>query len=119
MGMKLHKDLRLDRIDNSLGYCPENCRWVTAEESANNRTNSRWVWAFGEKKTISQWSRDSRCIYKYSTLHKRISCGIPPEQAISCRYIQYPKSSGYKRVFIRKSMWDFKYIELYFNMGKS
>lgn len=27
----------LDRIDNSLGYQPGNCRWVTTKESAANR----------------------------------------------------------------------------------
>lgn len=30
----------LDRIDNSKGYCKDNCRWATAKEQANNRTNN-------------------------------------------------------------------------------
>ena len=32
-----HKGLQIDRIDNSLGYCPENCRVVTPKENTNNR----------------------------------------------------------------------------------
>ena len=51
------KGLSLDRIDNSKGYCKENCKWVSqAAQMRNTRSNVNLT-AFGETKCITDWSR--------------------------------------------------------------
>ena len=48
--------LTLDRINNDLGYSPDNCRWVTRSEQQHNRRDNRIITYNGETKTMTEWA---------------------------------------------------------------
>ena len=65
------KGQSIDRIDYNSGYYPENCKWSTWTEQANNRRSNKLLTAFGETKTIANWSRDYRCLCSFQILLNR------------------------------------------------
>lgn len=56
--------LTIDRINNDLGYKPDNCRWTTYKVQNNNQSTTPMITAFGETKCLSDWLDDERCTIK-------------------------------------------------------
>lgn len=82
-------DLTLERNNNFGGYCPDNCKWATRKEQANNtRRNTRYYFN-GERLTVAQAALKFQL--DEHLLRRRISRGrFVIEQALPARVIAPP-----------------------------
>ena len=80
------KNLTIDRINNSKGYYPENCKWSTPREQANNRRTNHYETYKNEKHTIAEWSRILDI--DPDLLYSRLSKGWSFERAIKTPHIK-------------------------------
>lgn len=70
----------IDRIDNNKGYSPDNCRWATRSEQANNKSVNRRLEIRGQIKTRAEWAALAGICHR--TLITRLRKGWTPEKAV-------------------------------------
>jgi hypothetical protein len=70
----------LERIDNSRGYGPDNCRWATLKEQARNQRTNRMIECRGEKKCLAEWCEITGL--HHSVIRSRLRLGWSVEDAL-------------------------------------
>lgn len=71
MGPRPEGNYSLDRKDGTKGYNPENCRWATDKEQANNKCNNRNIEYLGKVQTLKLWAEELNI--NANTLHNRLN----------------------------------------------
>lgn len=71
----------LERINNDLGYSPENCKWASRKDQSINKRNVKLYTYNGETRCLKDWA-ENLGICK-STLQDRLKNGWSNEEAFS------------------------------------
>lgn len=75
--------MTIDRIDGSKGYTPDNCRWATPLEQANNQKSNVKVEIHGKKMNVSQAMRHYGVYTKSGVYYTRLKRGWSVERTFT------------------------------------
>ena len=104
-------DLTLDRINTNGNYEPNNCRWVSMLEQANNTRTNNLITYKGKTLSISQWAVKTGI--GWTTIDRRKKLGLDPKDIFKAikppQCYSYDKHCNKYRVHVKgKDLGRFK-----------
>ena len=84
----------LDRINNSKGYSPKNCKWSDAKEQSRNRSGLHTLTANGKTACMGEWAEVTGL--SVGTLWNRVKLGWTDEDAVNTPKVR--KRSTHKKI---------------------
>ena len=81
VGEKPGPKFSLDRINNNMGYEPNNCRWVTMKEQHQNKRNNSLLTFQGKTMCVTQWAE--LLGINHHTIYGRIKRGWTTEKTLT------------------------------------
>lgn len=81
MGSRPSSAHTLDRIDNDLGYAPENCRWATRKDQSRNQASNKMLEMNGETLSMAEWCE--RLEVNYYMVRSRLRLGWDAQRALT------------------------------------
>lgn len=75
------ENLTIERMNNDLGYSPENCSWKSRKEQGRNRRSNHNLSYNGETRTVTEWAEITGI--SFTTITRRLARGWSIEDALT------------------------------------
>lgn len=113
--------LTIDRIDNSKGYSPDNCRWISPQEQCFNKDDNIFIEYNGEQRTLNCWCKllnlpYPRMYYRIHFMNMTLAEAIAMKDF---KFVDKKPASNYKYIYKQKNDYVVEIKKKYYGRKKT